>query len=105
MFVASSFTRAVADKFRFRPEASTDKEPMLWVFRFLEQNCIHVNFLRPGDDSSLNELEFLLPPGSVLTVVETVRSCNLELNPHRITVLVAPENALEPLDLPLAPWC
>jgi hypothetical protein len=104
MFVASSFRREVADKFEFRPGASSDKEPVLWVFHFLELNCIHVNFLRPGDETSLNELEFLLPPGSVLTVIETTRSDDVKLAPHKIAVLVAPDNALEPLDLPVAPW-
>ena len=106
MFVASSFRRAAAEKFECRAGASVDKDPVRWVFKFEHERCLHVNFLRPGAESTCtNELEFLLTPGSVLVVESVQRSSSLHDAPHEIRVRVSPDNALEPLDLPVAPWC
>ena len=106
MFVASSFRRAASEKFECRAGASVDKDPVRWVFKFEHERCLHVNFLRPGAESTCtNELEFLLTPGSVLVVESVQRSSSLHDAPHEIRVRVSPDNALEPLDLPVAPWC
>ena len=51
------------------------KDPVRWVFKFEHERCLHVNFLRPGAESTCtNELEFLLTPGSVLVVESVQRS-------------------------------
>jgi hypothetical protein len=104
-YLASSFQRRVAERFTIQPNVSVDKDPMVWTFKFQHENCHHVNFLRPGHESTLNrELEFLLPPGSVLTVESTTWSTNTAATPHEISLRVAPDNMSEPLDLAFAPW-
>lgn len=105
MFVATSFYRSVAEKFQVEAGASQTLDPIMWKFQFEHENCLHVNFLRPGIESTHSEYEFLLPPGTVLTVVDLVWRGHATGEPHEITVKVAPDNAKEPLDLPLSPWC
>ena len=65
-----------------------------------------MNFLRPGHESTCKELEFLLPPGSVLTVESATWSTDLNDRAHEIVLRVAPDNwpEKEPLDLAFAPW-
>ena len=105
MFVASSFTRAVAQTFEIQAGASRDKDPVMWIFKFEHENCLHVNFLRQGAEAVCEENEFLLCPGSVLTVEAVAWSSNLEERPHEITLRVASDNTTEPENLPLSPWC
>jgi hypothetical protein len=105
MFVASSFTRAVAQTFEIQAGASCDKDPVMWIFKFEHEDCLHVNFLRQGAESICKENEFLLCPGSVLTVEAVAWSSSLEERPHEITLRVASDNTTEPESLPLSPWC
>ena len=69
----------------------------------LAHRCKHVNLLRvthcPGEE------EYLFAAFSVFTVREVAWSTNPTLqDPHRITIEATIDNALEPEDLPLAPW-
>ena len=105
MFVASSFTRAVAQTFEIQAGASRDKDPVMWIFKFEHENCLHVNFLRQGAEAVCEENEFLLCPRSVLTVEAVAWSSNLEERSHEITLRVASDNTTEPENLPLSPWC
>ena len=97
----------------------------LWEFQFEEKNCCHVNFI--GDGSAVqDEKEFLvrgpwlheclcpgspfafamcqLTPYTALKVKSFEPSNDLEAQPHRIVISVAPDNKVPPEDLPLAPW-
>ena len=103
-FLASSFQRRIADKFMINPNASVTMDPVLWTFRFEHEKCHHVNFLRPGHESECKELEFLLPPGSVLTVESSRWSTDVTQCPHQIVLRAAPDNLYEPEDLAFAPW-
>ena len=105
MFVASSFKRSVAEKFEIKANASATMDPIMWTFKFEHEKCLHVNFLRAGSESTCAEYEFLLAPGTVLTVEEATWSSDVKSRSHRITVRVAPDNVGEPLELPLSPWC
>jgi hypothetical protein len=69
----------------------------------LQHRCKHVNFLRVTHVQG--EEEYLFAASSVFTVREVIWSDNPTLQtPHRITIQAAIDNALEPMDLPLAPW-
>uniref|UniRef100_A0A7S4BM70 UBA domain-containing protein n=1 Tax=Chrysotila carterae TaxID=13221 RepID=A0A7S4BM70_CHRCT len=105
MFVASSFKKRIADKFVIDASKSTRQDPVLWVFKFEQRNCMHVNFLRKGIETTHSEHEFLLTPGTALTVVSAIASTNVAATPHTITLRVAPDNKKESDMLPLSPWC
>jgi len=65
---------------------------------------VNVNYLAktncPGEE------EFLFSAYSVFTVEKyTWKDKPTWQNPHEIYLKVAPDNMLEPADLPSAPWC
>jgi hypothetical protein len=69
----------------------------------VDHRCKHVNRLRvthcPGEE------EHLFAAFSVFTVLEVAWSASPTMqDPHCITIKAAIDNALEPEDLPLAPW-
>jgi hypothetical protein len=104
MFVATSFSKSVADEFSSRAYNKHDPTgtgKVLFRFNFEEYNCLHVNYL----DKSMypQEKEFLLSPYSVLELVEVKQSHDLDHKAHVITVKVMPDNQAESNRLPLAP--
>ncbi|KAL3928708.1 MAG: hypothetical protein SGPRY_002276 [Prymnesium sp.] len=104
MFLATSFDRDVAERFMMMQYLDNPQNGRaLWEFEFEEKNCCHVNFI--GEESVVrDEKEFLLTPYTALTVKKCYESSNLDVQPHRIIISVAPDNKQQPEDLPLAPW-
>jgi len=104
MFLATSFDRDVAERFMTMQYSENPQDGRaLWEFQFEEKNCCHVNFI--GDGSAVqDEKEFLLTPYTALKVKSFEPSPDLEVQPHRIVVSVAPDNKVPREDLPLAPW-
>jgi colicin import membrane protein len=112
-FLATSLRQTVTNNFMFRAEAA-GSPPVQWCIQLdmradpqgensLVHRCKHVNLLRvthvPGEE------EYLFSAFSVFTVREVVWSSAPTMeDPHRITLEAAIDNALEPEDLPLAPW-
>jgi len=104
MFLATSTKKYVALNM-FCSRVAAPCEPVLWQFHFHPDfKCVHVNYL----DKSLieGEEEFLFSAYSVFTVKQVEwRDSPTWVNAHVINLEVAPDNILEPEDLPLAPWC
>lgn len=104
MFVASSFTRGVAEDFAARYYDASNPDGsgrVLFRFKFERHRCLHVNYI---DRSRYpEEKEFLLPPYTVLELEGVQESLDLDAKPHVITVKVAYDNQAESLDLPLIP--
>ena len=103
MFVASSFSREVADDFSQMRYDSKDKDgtgKVLFCFRFERHNCLHVNYI--DKTQYPQEKEFLLPPYTALELVKVDPSPDLDARPHRIEVKVMPDNQKEDFTLPLA---
>ena len=104
MFVASSFTRGVAEDFASRYYDANNPDGsgrVLFRFKFERHSCLHVNYI---DRSRYpEEKEFLLPPYTVLELEGVQESLDLDAKPHVITVKVANDNQAESLDLPLIP--
>jgi hypothetical protein len=73
----------------------------------MQHRCKHVNTFSTLQDYGGGEEEAtVFAAFSVFTVREAVWSTNpTTQDPHRITIEAAIDNALEPEDLPLAPWC
>jgi hypothetical protein len=112
-FLATSLRQAVTNDFMDRAEAA-GFPAVQWRIEFDAKGdpagenlrghrCKHVNELRvthcPG------EQEFLFQAYSVFTVSDAdFSTAGTTADPHRITLAPALDNALEPEDLPLAPW-
>ena len=101
MFVASSFSKNVAETFAERSYRNrSDDGKVLFRFNFMRHHCLHVNYI---DRSGFpEEKEFLLGPYTVLELQRVTVSKDLDLWPHQIEVKVAFDNQAESLDLPLA---
>ena len=103
MFVASSFSKSVAEGFADGSYDSDDPDgtgKVLFMFKFKRHHCLHVNYI---DRSKYpQEKEFLLPPYTALEVEKVTPSTDLAVQPHVIVVKVAFDNQAEPFDLPLA---
>ena len=114
-FLATSLRKATTNDFMDRAAAAGDAV-VLWRIVFdargdpagdndQDYRCKHVNQLRVTHVAG--ESEFLFQAFSVFTVVEVQWSAvtpATRAQPHRITLAAAIDNALEPEDLPLAPW-
>ncbi len=112
-FVATSFTDDVARSFAQRARES-GLPAVLWVVHMHPEGrrspkyaCKHVNLVRKTHVAG--EAEYLFSPYSVFTV-RSVRWSALGAaaatadQPHEVHLDAAVDNALEPEDLPLAPW-
>jgi len=103
MFLASSKQKFVALSFINR--VTSPCQPILWYFHFDPQfGCLHVNYLERSLVKS-KEDEFLFSAYSVFTVLAVDWREFPSFEPHEVYLGVAPDNLLEPEDLPLAPWC
>jgi hypothetical protein len=112
-FLATATVKNVTNVFMFRAE-SCGFPVVQWCIRLdkrsdprgensLKHRCKHVNLLRVTHCAG--EEEYLFAAFSVFTVREVVWSVNpTTQDPHCITVEAAIDNALDPEDLPLAPW-
>ena len=122
MFIATSVEQDVSVHtflMRLPPAAASQsppfQEPVLWRFHLdgalpPNRRCVHVNFIDRTDGTVHGEDEFLFAPYSTFTVRALEWSPQPTVNaylmrPHYIDVNVASDNMLQPLDLPLAPWC
>ena len=106
MFVASSFSRNIAEGFAdewydMNDAASAGK--VLFRFQFERHRCLHVNYI---DKSGFpGEKEFLLPPYTGLELQEVKESHDHKAGkPHIITLKVCVDNQAWPLDAKLAGW-
>ena len=99
-FVSSSFRQQVAQGFIERADSG---EPILWTLQFA-RGCKHAALV--ARHSALHqEKEFLVAPYTAFEVMSVVWSDQpTSTRPHQIRIKVATDNALEPEDLPLAPW-
>ena len=116
MFLSSTTDRHKAKEFMQEqtPDGSFTSKPdaVKWTFRFDPENgCNHVSPIDRHDGSLVGdpnrpaEAEWLFAPYSVFTVRRVVFKDNPTwTNPYEIELDVAPDNQLEPTDLPLAPW-
>ena len=111
-FLATTFKREVANEFVYRAaDALGDGEgaanaTVLWTIQLDgQQGCLHVN--RLTETHVEHEVEFLFAAFSVFSVVKAEWSTTPTdaSTPHKITIRAAVDNAGEPEDLPLAPWC
>jgi len=131
-FLATSFAERVAHKFiDYALDSATCT--VLWVVHFdpkgrnRDANGVknkefddgvrvkHVNYISNShimDAHGHGEAEYLFAPYSVFTVrkvtnnTSSFSNVNGDLVPcHTIELDPAPDNAKEPMDLPLAPWC
>jgi len=112
-FLATSFSRPVAEDFVRRAEGALAANPggaanatVLWTILLDgKQRCFHVN--RLTESHVENEVEFLFAAFSAFSVVKAVwsKTPTNAKTPHHITIRAAVDNADEPEDLPLAPWC
>ena len=108
-FLATSFSRDVAERFIFNNATALNKPAVLWKVHVDpegEQNrdrlCKHVNYVAkthvPG------EREYLFTAYSVFTIRQVTWSVNPQATPHEIELDAALDNQEHSLDLPLAPW-
>ena len=92
------------------------QEPVLWRLHLdgslpESRRCVHANYIDRTDGTVHgDEDELLFAPYSVFRVRRVEWQDEPMANeyitrPHYIDVDVASDNAREPLDLPLAPWC
>ena len=100
-YVATSFSREVAEEFTNRVPAEEPK--VLWRVRVdPDLKCLHVNLVKktnvPGEE------EYLFAPYSAFTVLSASWNAGTVADPHVIELLAAVDNKAEPEDLPLAPW-
>jgi hypothetical protein len=112
-FLATSARQAVTNNFMFRAEAAGFRV-VQWRFVFdpegdprgsnvQARRCKHVNLLR--EPHVAGEVEYLFQAYSVFTVASAdFSTAGTVADPYRITLTPAIDNALEPEDLPLAPW-
>lgn len=106
MFVASSFSKNIAEEFAIRSYNRNDPDgsgKVLFRFEFERHRCLHVNYIDKSEYPQ--EKEFLLPPYTALELVEVRESKNLDAKPHTIVVKVAVDNQdynNYPLNLDLA---
>eukprot|EP00041_Stephanoeca_diplocostata_P029849 m.889377 g.889377 ORF g.889377 m.889377 type:complete len:1393 (-) comp23644_c0_seq3:3364-7542(-) len=114
-YVATSFEESIAKRFiqrryHIQPKDETPSPSALWYIQVdpegsvdhskLCQNALYVH------KSNYLEQEYLFVPYSVFTVerVQLSSNPNSYEQPHKIFLRAARDNALEPEDLPLAPW-
>jgi hypothetical protein len=108
MFVASSFSKNVAETFAERWYQRNDPETagkVLFMFKFKRHKCFHVNYLDKTGFPS--EKEFLLPPYTALELEKVTESTDVDARPHLIQLSVSVDNQHTkewPLDLQLAGW-
>jgi hypothetical protein len=112
-FLATSARQAVTNDFMFQAEA-LGLPVVQWRFVFdrdgdprganlRARRCKHVNLLR--ESHVADEEEYLFQAYSVFTVASAdFSTAGTAADPYRITLTPAIDNALEPEDLPLAPW-
>jgi hypothetical protein len=113
-FLATSARQAVTNNFMIRAEA-VGSPVVLWRFVFDQDGdprganvqacrCKHVNLLR--EPHVRGEDEYLFQAYSAFTVASAdFSTAGTTANPYRITITPSVDNAHEPEDLPLAPWC
>ena len=109
----TSARQAVTNDFMFQAEA-LGLPVVQWRFVFdrdgdprganlRARRCKHVNLLR--ESHVADEEEYLFQAYSVFTVASAdFSTAGTVADPYRITLTPAIDNALEPEDLPLAPW-
>ena len=108
-FLATSFSRAVAERFIFNNATALGKPAVLWKVHVDPEGehqpgklCRHVNYVAkthvPG------EQEYLFTAYSVFTIRQVTWSVNPQATPHEIELDAALDNQEHSLDLPLAPW-
>ena len=110
-FLAASLRQEATDGFMYRAEEAGFHTAQ-WRIEFDprgeyegEFRCKHVSELSVSVPHCPGEQEFLFQAFSVFTVQEVQWSASATAaHPHRITLVPALDNALEPEDLPLAPW-
>jgi hypothetical protein len=103
VFLASSSSRAVTETFMGCVPRGVPA--VQWEIQFSHAGCKHVNCMRVTHVAG--EFEYLFQAYSTFTVLEvqwSAASPATALQPHRITVLAAVDNALECEELPIAPW-
>ena len=103
MLLATSFEKRVAVGFINRVDDSKPK--VLFTVRLdCDLGCKQVNYL--GKTEVEGEAEFLFSAYSVFRVqsVQWSESHEFSASPHKITLLASPGNAVEPEDMPTAPW-
>ena len=100
-YVATSFSRAVADRFIARARGPR----ILWLIRIDPvRKCDHVNLIASAKSHVAGEEEYLFTPYSAFTVLSAKWNAGTAANPHIIELQAAVDNKAEPEDLPLAPW-
>ena len=108
-FLATSFDATVAERFiGFASMGPFVNARVLWKVKLdAAKPCQHVNLLTGDKTHVQGEAEYLFAAFSAFTVekVEWSDEPQNPATPHEITIRAAPDNAAEPEDLPLAPWC
>eukprot|EP00811_Abedinium_folium_P001724 NODE_11581_length_1277_cov_3.672174.p1 GENE.NODE_11581_length_1277_cov_3.672174~~NODE_11581_length_1277_cov_3.672174.p1 ORF type:complete len:265 (-),score=17.65 NODE_11581_length_1277_cov_3.672174:251-1045(-) len=106
MFIVTTWLkdRVALKTFARYAQERSGRPPVLYVFYFGRDGCVHVNYLGEGTLQG-QEAELLFVPYSVFTVRQVIwQDAPTYLNPHLIELDVAPDNRLRSEDLPLAPW-
>ena len=99
MFMATSFSQAVAKRFMGNRPEPEKTSPVIWIVETEGKGkCHHANLVEKMSMVQ-GEVEFLFPPYSVFTVEKVERATHT-----RITLKAAVDNKLEAEDLPTAPW-
>jgi hypothetical protein len=108
-YLATSFSENTADEFSYRAHVNTSTPAVKWCIKLdprgeaqFKYRCKHVNYV--ARTNVQGEDEFLFVPYSVFTVKEVRVGRGGYDDPHLIELEAAIDNALEPDDLPLAPW-
>jgi hypothetical protein len=108
-FLATSFSRAVAERFIFNNATALGKPAVLWKVHVNPEGehqpgklCRHVNYV--AKTHVQGEQEYLFTAYSVFTIRQVTWSVNPQATPHEIELDAALDNQEHSLDLPLAPW-
>jgi len=108
-FLATSFSKNVAETFVFNNATAYGKPAVLWKVhvdpdgaRDPAKLCKHVNYVRHTFVSG--EEEYLFTAYSVFTIRKVTWSEDSSTTPHEIELDAALDNTECSQDLPLAPW-